>query len=68
VDRQRPLIQPSPGSGRVLVIRGINAVLGRAAEELALPSELGVGWAVTPYTSGIRPVGGQSGWPSPART
>jgi predicted dehydrogenase len=56
------------GPGRVLVIRGINAVLRRAAEALALPSELGVGWAVPAYAGDIRPVGGQSDWPSPART
>lgn len=35
---------------RVRVITGINDVLRRAAERCALPSELGVGWAGTPYT------------------
>ena len=35
--------------GGVRVIPGINAVLRRAAEEMALPSELGVSWAEAPY-------------------
>ncbi|MEV4640633.1 Gfo/Idh/MocA family oxidoreductase [Actinoplanes sp. NPDC049548] len=35
--------------GGVRVIRGINRVLRRSAETLALPSELGVPWAVPPY-------------------
>ncbi len=38
------------GPGRIRSIRGINAVLRRAAEGLALPSELGVPWAQAPYT------------------
>jgi predicted dehydrogenase len=35
--------------GGVRVIRGINAVLRSCAEEMALPSELGVTWAAPPY-------------------
>ncbi|GIF66782.1 oxidoreductase [Asanoa ishikariensis] len=38
------------GPGRIRSIRGINAVLRRAAEGLALPSELGVPWAGPPHT------------------
>jgi predicted dehydrogenase len=38
------------GPGRIRSIRGINAVLRRAAEGLVLPSELGVPWAEAPYT------------------
>ncbi|MFD2765375.1 Gfo/Idh/MocA family protein [Micromonospora eburnea] len=37
------------GPRRVLCVRGVNAVLRRAAESGALPSELGVPWAVPPY-------------------
>jgi predicted dehydrogenase len=36
------------GSGRVTVIREINAVLRYAADSMELPSESGVGWAVPP--------------------
>jgi hypothetical protein len=36
------------GPDRVLTVRGINAVLRRAAEHGALPSELAVPWAVEP--------------------
>lgn len=39
---------------RVLTIRGVNAVLRRAAEERALLSELGVPWAVAPYRVDLR--------------
>ncbi|HTF09914.1 MAG TPA: Gfo/Idh/MocA family oxidoreductase [Asanoa sp.] len=38
------------GPQRIRSIRGINAVLRRAADELALPSEIGVPWAQPPYT------------------
>ncbi|MEV4532524.1 Gfo/Idh/MocA family oxidoreductase [Asanoa sp. NPDC049518] len=38
------------GPGRIRSIRGINAVLRRAADGLALPSELGVPWARPPHT------------------
>ncbi|SNT30817.1 Predicted dehydrogenase [Asanoa hainanensis] len=38
------------GPGRIRSIRGINAVLRRAAAGLALPSELGVAWARPPHT------------------
>ncbi|MFJ8579916.1 Gfo/Idh/MocA family protein [Micromonospora sp. NPDC093277] len=34
---------------RVLRVRGVNALLRRAAKSGALPSELGVPWAVPPY-------------------
>ncbi|BCJ56779.1 Gfo/Idh/MocA family protein [Micromonospora endophytica] len=37
------------GPQRVLRIRGVNAVLRRAAEQGALPSEWGVPWAVEPW-------------------
>jgi predicted dehydrogenase len=43
------------GPGRIQVIRGVDAVLRRAAEATALPSELGVSWAVPPLT--LRPHG-----------
>jgi predicted dehydrogenase len=39
----------------VRTIRGINGVLRRAAAEVALPSELGVTWAVPPLS--LRPLG-----------
>jgi predicted dehydrogenase len=39
--------------GEVRLIDGINAVLRRAAEKMALPSELGVPWAVPPHTAEI---------------
>jgi predicted dehydrogenase len=39
----------------VRVIRGINGVIRRVAAEVALPSELGVTWAVPPLS--IRPLG-----------
>ncbi len=38
---------------RVLTIRGVNAVLRRAAEQGALLSELGVPWAVTPQVTAL---------------
>ncbi|GIF75214.1 Gfo/Idh/MocA family protein [Asanoa siamensis] len=38
------------GPGRIRRIRGINAVLRRAAGEHALPSEIGVAWAHPPHT------------------
>ncbi|MDG4797203.1 Gfo/Idh/MocA family oxidoreductase [Micromonospora sp. WMMD1082] len=37
------------GPQRVLRVRGINEVLRRVAEQGALPSELGVSWAVPPW-------------------
>jgi predicted dehydrogenase len=40
--------------GDVRVIRGVNAVLRRAADETALPSELGVSWAVPPHVTRLR--------------
>jgi predicted dehydrogenase len=39
--------------GAVRSIRGINALLRRAADELALPSELGVSWATAPWTADL---------------
>jgi predicted dehydrogenase len=44
------------GSGRVQVIRGVNAVLRTAARTGRLPSESGVEWAVTPYSAPIPPI------------
>ncbi|GIJ25126.1 oxidoreductase [Micromonospora qiuiae] len=41
------------GPQRVLRVRGINAVLRRAAEDGALPSEWGVRWAVRPWRAAI---------------
>ena len=41
------------GPARVRSIRGINAILRRAAGELALPSELGVPWASPPWTQDV---------------
>ncbi|MFD6752514.1 MULTISPECIES: Gfo/Idh/MocA family protein [Micromonospora] len=44
------LVDPvGEGAQRVLRIRGVNAVLRRAAERGELPSESGVPWAVTPW-------------------
>jgi predicted dehydrogenase len=40
-------------AGGVRVIRGINAVLRRAADTMTLPSESGVAWAVPPYSAPI---------------
>jgi predicted dehydrogenase len=37
------------GGARVLTVRGVDAVLRRAAESGLLPSESGVSWAVPPY-------------------
>jgi predicted dehydrogenase len=46
------------GPERVRSIRGINAVLRRAADTLALPSEMGVAWARAPYTeNGLQTTG-----------
>ncbi|QSB15774.1 Gfo/Idh/MocA family oxidoreductase [Natronosporangium hydrolyticum] len=36
------------GDDRVVMVPGVSAVMQTAAEQLALPSELGVGWATTP--------------------
>jgi predicted dehydrogenase len=44
---------PLVSTGAVRLIDGINAVLRLAAEKLALPSELGVQWAVPPHESAI---------------
>ncbi|MGS2614919.1 Gfo/Idh/MocA family protein [Micromonospora sp. LZ34] len=44
--------QDGTGPERVLRLRGVNDVLRRAAERGALPSELGVPWAVPPYRIG----------------
>jgi predicted dehydrogenase len=53
----RPALIDGPAveqRGDVRVIRGVNAVLRRAAEETALPSELGVRWAVPPHVTRLR--------------
>ncbi|SDY09944.1 Predicted dehydrogenase [Micromonospora pattaloongensis] len=53
------------GPARVTTIRGINGALRRAAEELALLSELPVGWAARPYRVALpvadRPVADRTG-------
>jgi predicted dehydrogenase len=38
---------------RIRVVRGVNRVLGRAADELALPYELGVPWARPAWTESL---------------
>ncbi|MEV1332199.1 Gfo/Idh/MocA family oxidoreductase [Micromonospora costi] len=45
----QPVDAVGAGPDRVLRIRGVNDVLRRAADHGALPSELGVPWAVPPF-------------------
>ncbi|ROT28095.1 Gfo/Idh/MocA family protein [Micromonospora sp. HM5-17] len=47
------LVATGTGPDRVFTIRGINAVLRRAAAEGALLSELAVPWAVKPYRAAV---------------
>lgn len=58
VDGDR-VVASGEGADRVLTIRGVNAVLRRAAAELALLSELTVPWAVKPHRA--VPDGGADG-------
>jgi hypothetical protein len=45
---------------RITTIRGINAVLRRAARDQALPSELGIGWATRPFAADLRQATGDA--------
>ncbi|GAA3737544.1 Gfo/Idh/MocA family oxidoreductase [Plantactinospora mayteni] len=47
------VVATGAGPDRVLTIRGVNAVLRRAAAEGALLSELGVPWAVKPHRAAV---------------
>ncbi|WP_422774495.1 Gfo/Idh/MocA family protein [Plantactinospora sp. WMMC1484] len=47
------MLATGAGPDRVLTIRGVNAVLRRAAAEGALLSELGVPWAVKPHRAAV---------------
>lgn len=47
------LVTSGTGPDRVHSVRGVNAVLRRAASELALLSETGVPWAVKPHRAAV---------------
>nr|MDT0663266.1 Gfo/Idh/MocA family oxidoreductase [Micromonospora sp. DSM 115978] len=57
VDGDRVLAVDAPGGAgdRVVLIRGVDGALRRAADELALLSELAVAWAVEPYRVALGP-------------